>query len=1135
MKRIERSLAIDSDGDAMVSAGLKPRRSFLWRCSCGLFSLCILLVIVAGGVFVVLRGGVDSEMLRHEAQTRLSAMLGHTAVATIAGAAVSFDQNGHIALEARDVAIVDAQKGIDIKGVRSVRLGLSPLPLLVGQVRVAQLELNGANIRLPEGRGGNLLEALPVDDRGLVDFDAVSKEIFKIIDGSVDILAKQETDAIGIFDSTITFRSGGADQTITIKQARLFEKGDQMQLVGQIGWKDRIIGIQGSIDRKINSDDLDGFRIDIDNIPLIVASAPEVAPRIGDDRVNPAHFELAGAGRVSLTGRAAANDSPEQLSVDIGADNINLEIGRATDIKGQLLLSLNHEVGSGKIEIRPSRIALGGFNAEITGAFGPEPASEDNQGKPAYRFEVVTSSANSRPLESSDPEVPFAVRIGGRFLQDEQRLQFANLDVKTPGGELYGQGSMAFGAGSPEMIFMLRIPKMPVAEAKHLWPVDVADGAREWVLKNLFGGTLFDSRIDVALPAGRFNGPGLPAPLTGEEIKADFNVSDTRFDVVGELPPVRDADGSISVRGAHTTILLKKGSAYTTQNRQVNVSDGTLIIPWGPQRPVIADVNLRVTGDAAAVAEIIDKKPIDALKDAPFTSEQISGDVDARVKVGFAVSKNPPPGTLTWSADVGFSGVAITKPINGSLVTNAKGNMAITQTGLQIEADALLSGMPAKITMTEPVGRTSTVKRQQSVRLEIDDKARARAFPGLNSIFSGTMSVNLGMTVNGKRQVVADLSKTQIELPWLGWKKGSGVAAKATFDLIMQDGDNGNVDIRNLDLVGDAFRVSGDLSVVKNNLKSAKFTRVKLNRNDDLSVKVTEASGGFRVDAQGSSFDARALIRQFNNLAENSSSPPSSAGKTRVVVNAQIGEVGGFNGEVLRNVAVSYETAGAKVSSLSVNATTGSGKSFVATNSNQAGAKSTSLQSKDAGAILRFFDFYAKMHGGQISVGLASQGDGPLVGQVDARNFSIIDEPRLASIVSSSPQNGGTSLSQAVKRDIDVSRVDFERGYALVEKGDNYLRLAKGVFRGPVIGTTFQGTVFDANGNMSMTGTFMPAYGVNRLFGELPILGALLGNGRDRGLIGITYKLSGSAKQPQVTVNPISVIAPGIFRSIFEF
>ena len=67
---------------------------------------------------------------------------------------------------------------------------------------------------------------------------------------------------------------------------------------------------------------------------------------------------------------------------------------------------------------------------------------------------------------------------------------------------------------------------------------------------------------------------------------------------------------------------------------------------------------------------------------------------------------------------------------------------------------------------------------------------------------------------------------------------------------------------------------------------------------------------------------------------------------------------------------------------------------------------------------------------------------------------------------------------------------------------------------------------------MNMTGTFMPAYGLNSMFGDIPLLGALLGNGRDRGLIGITYRLRGDAKAPQLEVNPLSVIAPGIFGSI---
>lgn len=63
----------------------------------------------------------------------------------------------------------------------------------------------------------------------------------------------------------------------------------------------------------------------------------------------------------------------------------------------------------------------------------------------------------------------------------------------------------------------------------------------------------------------------------------------------------------------------------------------------------------------------------------------------------------------------------------------------------------------------------------------------------------------------------------------------------------------------------------------------------------------------------------------------------------------------------------------------------------------------------------------------------------------------------------------------------------------------------------------------------------MPAYGLNRVFGEIPVIGALLGNGRDRGLIGVTYRLTGAFSSPTLELNPLSVVAPGIFRSIFEY
>jgi hypothetical protein len=260
-----------------------------------------------------------------------------------------------------------------------------------------------------------------------------------------------------------------------------------------------------------------------------------------------------------------------------------------------------------------------------------------------------------------------------------------------------------------------------------------------------------------------------------------------------------------------------------------------------------------------------------------------------------------------------------------------------------------------------------------------------------------------------------------------------------------------------------------------------------------------------------------------------------SGGSVPVSLTLDVESLGGFHGERLSNVKLDYSGAGAKVNGLKVSAVSGAGGKVTVQNASSGGSRKLDMQSSDAGAILRFLNIYEHMEGGAIRLALSGKGDGPMRGRVDATNFWVVNEPKLASIVSTAPAGGDRSLNQAVRKDIDTSRVQFERGATQIDKGNGYLKLDNGVLRGPMIGTTFQGTLYDKNDRMDMTGTFMPAYGLNRIFGEIPLFGVILGNGRDRGLIGVTYKLEGPVKSPQLQINPLSVIAPGIFRSIFEY
>ena len=299
MKRIER-LAADGE-DGFLPGPVRSSRSLLLRCSHAALSICILLVLIIGAGFVILRNGVDSDILRDEAQKSLTHILGEGASTSIGSAALSLDQDSHVALEARDVSIADPKQGVEISGIKSVRLGLAPLPLLAGKVRVAQLEVDGVSFEVPETEGPGFLKSLPYDENGILDFDAGSGELFAAMRRSLELLRAQETHGISIFNSTIAFKVGDEQQVLNIERARLVESGGKIGITGSVIWKGKKIALNGRIDRHEDDNSLSGFELNIRNIPVSLGSPPEVAPVINGNRVNPAHFELEASAHLSLT------------------------------------------------------------------------------------------------------------------------------------------------------------------------------------------------------------------------------------------------------------------------------------------------------------------------------------------------------------------------------------------------------------------------------------------------------------------------------------------------------------------------------------------------------------------------------------------------------------------------------------------------------------------------------------------------------------------------------------------------------------------------------------------------------------------------------------------------------------------
>ena len=92
------------------------------------------------------------------------------------------------------------------------------------------------------------------------------------------------------------------------------------------------------------------------------------------------------------------------------------------------------------------------------------------------------------------------------------------------------------------------------------------------------------------------------------------------------------------------------------------------------------------------------------------------------------------------------------------------------------------------------------------------------------------------------------------------------------------------------------------------------------------------------------------------------------------------------------------------------------------------------------------------------------------------------------------------------------------------------MAMRDGVVRGPLVGATIEGQIDYAKDDVHLRGTFVPLYGLNNMFGQIPIVGLFLGGGSNEGLLGITYEVVGPPSAPRISVNPVSAIAPGLLR-----
>jgi hypothetical protein len=731
---------------------------------------------------------------------------------------------------------------------------------------------------------------------------------------------------------------------------------------------------------------------------------------------------------------------------------------------------------------------------------------------------VVLGSATGK----GDALVLNRIALSGRYDAATRRLTLDEGDLGNASVGVAMSGKIEFSGGAPRLTAGLAGTRMSAENLLQIWPVFVVPKVREWFVRHLTAGTVERMVIAVNSPLENLtaNGP----PVADDGLSIDILGSGCVVRPVQGLPALRDADLKVHIVGRDAVITLGKAAADLPSGRKLIVSSGVFEVPDTAPHAPPARVHFKIDGPLPAAAELLRLEPLREHSEAGFEPAAMHGMVSAQVSLGMPLQPDLTAASTNYNVTIDATNVSAEHMIMGHKLEAAQLKASASSQGLQIKGDARIGGIPVNLDYRRARGDAAAEIRIAGL---LDAPARSKLGFDLGDTVSGAIPIRLSGRVagitdrDGQFNVETDLTSARIDGLLPGWMKPPGKPARATFVLTTKPQ---SMRVDDLLIEGGGSTVKGSIEFDgSGQVQSAYFPVYSFSDGDRTTLRIERnADGVLRLALRGELYDGRAFIK--STAGASSSGGNASRRFPDFDLAVKLGAVVGFNGEALRSVDLKMSRRAGETRGFALSAKIGRDANLTGGLRGRSGTRQMiNLESNDAGAFLRFTDVYTRMSGGQMVMAMeAPSAQNPAQqGTVVVHSFAIHDETQLERAVT----NGNQDRRNAI--DFSNMRLEFTRMPGRVGLRD-------GVVRGPLLGGTIDGLIDYARDEVHLRGTLVPLYGPNNLLAQLPLLGLFLG-GEKEGLVGITYEVVGRPGAPLLRINPISVLAPGILRKIFEF
>ncbi|QTA80888.1 AsmA-like C-terminal domain-containing [Desulfonema limicola] len=676
------------------------------------------------------------------------------------------------------------------------------------------------------------------------------------------------------------------------------------------------------------------------------------------------------------------------------------------------------------------------------------------------------------------------------------------------------------------------VDNLKADQAYKYWPVHLAGESREWIKENLLDGRITGAKARINIEPGSFKNNR----IMKNAVEAFISFENLILNYYPPLPVLTSAKGSAKIDTDSIKIDIQEGRAgnsYLTSSSAVIKG----ILSNIPQ----IEIKSSFQGPAD---DIIDAS--EALV-KPYKGPRSK---TARAKTRFNISF--PLKDKILPDDIKFNGTSEIDKINlpdyyGLSLEN--GNLSAQIDNLELKASGRIMSGKTRINInleSQAAGDWkpgSIMESEETIRLtgtlDTDNFSdfNIPQFSGIKGTANADILIRPSRSLT-EINAIFDLANIDLDFKTLGWQKKTG--KKAELRIKAESSQDEIISFSNLYLYGDNFEASGSGRAETGSSPLCQIFLDKLKFGDnDLKIKLNLDKNKYDAEITGNQLDAGPVIncmydqdkqdkdnheQKNQDILKTDPKPDKITGQ----INADIKKVLLLNKKELTNVKGAVKCIGKSLVSADLKGNWDKQKTLTLKISPDKQENLFIMESENAEHLLKGLNLFSDIQKGSLSINARYKGSIPTKNQVSGQlkidDFTLVGVHLLVKLISMASFVG-------IAEQLQSQGVAFEKLEADFYYNDNILKIENGMAEGLSMGITSRGQADLKQGTLDLQGVVIPVNILNKIVETIPVIGKFI---TGDGIIATNYSATGSYKNPDIDIKPMSTLAVGGIRNIID-